>query len=442
MITKQLTKGSVCDMNKYRQLEMKKNANHRKEEYKYFVGTTLKNPLEYEIGEKMVFKIRVKYMDDYLDIPYVWYSLISDDGQAREEYIGKSTDGWFYIEASISKSGFVYVQAKACDENKELIDGISAFNGSAGADVKNILRATETPEDYLEFWDMLKAEVEATEPEVLFCEKIEDGKYPDFDAYDMRIKAPWSDYVSLTVAYPKDAKPNTLKAVFAFQGYGVGNAGVRPRQGYLSVSVNAHCMPNRESGEFYANLRDNALKGYGFNEEENKRPESTYWAKMMLRDLQAIRFFKDHELLNKKDYCFVGSSQGGMQACNMAAHFDRATAVILNVPWLSDIYGCEICGRRENRMPKGIGVTYFDTAVAAQYLKCPTYIISGLGDGTCNASTQMALFNSIKAPKYIEFYQNKVHSYTIPWDENMYVLGDSSLAGEFKEHTVEYYKYD
>ena len=201
-------------------------------------------------------------------------------------------------------------------------------------------------------------------------------------------------------------------------------------------------MPNRESGEFYANLRDNELKGYGFDEEENKHPENTYWAKMMLRDLQAIRYFKDHELLDKEHYYFVGSSQGGMQACNMAAHFDRSTAVILNVPWLSDIYGHELAGRRKNSAPKGLGVTYFDTAVAAQYLKCPAYIISGLGDATCHGSTQMALFNSIKSPKYIEFYQNKVHSFTIPWDENMYALGDSSLADKFGEHTVEFYKYN
>jgi cephalosporin-C deacetylase-like acetyl esterase len=163
---------------------------------------------------------------------------------------------------------------------------------------------------------------------------------------------------------------------------------------------------------------------------------------MMLRDLQVVRFFKDHELLDKKHYYFVGSSQGGMQACNMAAHFERASAVILNVPWLSDIYGHELAGRLENKMPKGLGVTYFDTAVAARFLKCPAYIISGLGDSTCNSSTQMALFNSIKAPKYIEFYQNKVHSYTIPWDKNVYILGDTALADKFGEHTAEYYDYN
>ena len=429
-------------MNEYRQLEMNVKTHSRREEYKYFVGSTLKNPLEYKIGEKMIFKIRVKYMDGYLDIPYILYNLTSDDGQNEEGYIEKSGDGWFYIEASIGKSGFVFVKAVACDSDKQPIDGIAVYNGSAGADVDNILRATKTPEDYCEFWHMLKSQVENTAPELLFCEKIEKNNYPDFEFFDMRIKAPQSDYVSVSVASPKDAKPGSLKLVMNFQGYGVWPAVAKPLPGYLSIAVNAHAIPNGESKEFYDDIRDNVLKGYGFDDAENQHPETTYWAKMMLRDLAAVRFFENHELLNKKDYYFVGSSQGGMQACNMAAHFDKATALIMNVPWLSDIYGHELLGRRKTRIPQGNGVRYFDIAVAAQLLKCPAYIISGLGDVTCNASTQMALFNSINSQKYIEFYQNKVHSFTIPWDRNMYSLGDGSLADKYTEHTALYYEYD
>jgi len=429
-------------MNEHRKLEMRKVTNYRKEEHKYFVGTTLKNALEYKIGEKMIFKIRAEYMDSYLDIPYIWYSIVSDDGQNEEGYIEKSDDGWFYIEASISKSGFVYVKAKACDGNKAFIKDIDDYNGSAGADVKNIFRATKTPDDYLEFWNKLKLEAETTEPEVICCDKVINEEFADFEMYDMRIKSPKNEFVSVSVAYPKGAAKNSLKFAMFFQGYGVSPTSPKPLKDYFTVYVNAHSIPNNGTEEVYADLRDNKLKDYGFGCEENNRPETTYWSKMFLRNFQALRFFENNELLNKKDYYFIGSSQGGMQACNMAAHFNKATAVILNVPWLSDIYGHEICGRRANTMPKGIGVTYFDTAVAAQYLKCPAYIISGLGDTICNASTQMALFNAIKSPKYIEFYQNKVHSFTIPWDNCMYALGDSSIADKYKEHTNDYYNWD
>lgn len=428
-------------VNPYRQLEIQRKTNHKKEEFKYFVGTTLKHPLTYEIGEKMIFRIRVKYMDDYLDIPWIQYALVSDDGQKEEGYLPKGEDGWFYIGGSISRSGFVYVQAKACDENKQLIEDIAIFSGSAGADIRHIYRATKIPEDYLDFWSRLKAEAEATEPEVLFCEKKESADQPGFEMYDMRIRAPRSEYVSVSVAYPKNAEKNSLKFAMFFQGYGVSPTVPQPLAGYFTVAVTAHCMPNGCSPEYYARLRDHALKGYGFDPEENRSPETTYWAGMLSRDLQALRFFRDHELLNKKEYYFVGSSQGGMQACNMAAHFDKSTAVILNVPWLADIDAHALMGRRENTMPKGVGVTYFDTAVAAQFLKCPAYIISGLGDPTCNASTQMALFNAISSPKYLEFYQNKMHSFTIPWDNHMYPLGDTGLAGQYPELTSAYYNW-
>lgn len=426
----------------YENLEMQRKTNKSREEYKYFVGTTLKNPLQYSINEKIVFKIRVKHMDEYLDIPYVWYSLVSDDGQNEEGYLEKAQDGWFYIEASLSKCGFVSVQAKACDEKKQIIEGITAFNGSAGADVAQILCTTKTPQDYHTFWEHLKAEVEATDPKLLFCEKIESDEHPDFEMYDMRIQAPGSEYVAVSVAYPKGSLLNSLKFAMYFQGYGVRQTMPLPMKDYLTVHVNAHSIPNRGSDAFFADIQEKILRNYGFDPEENKRPETTYWAKMFLRNLQALRYFKDHELINKKDYYFIGSSQGGMQACNMAAHFEKASAVILNVPWLADIDGHEIGGRRKNSMPKGYGVSYFDTAVAAQFLKCPAYIISGLGDCTCPASTQMALYNAIGSQKYLEFYQNKGHSYTIPWDECKYVLGDVKLADQYQEHTCAYYDFD
>ena len=400
------------------------------------------NPVPSVDIEKMIFKIRAKYMDDYLDIPYIWYSLVSDDGQKKEDYIEKSEDGWFYIETKIEKSGFVYIKARACDENKEFIEEIDDYNGSAGADVLSILRATKMPSDYNKFWDDMKKQVEETEPEVLFEKEIKDEKHPGFKMMDMRIKAPGSEYVSVSVAYPIDAQKGSLKFAMFFQGYGVNQTLPKPLKDYFTVFVDAHCMPNGESEEFYANMRDNVLKGYGFNAEENKKPETTYWAKMLLRNLQALRYFKDHELLNKKDYMFIGSSQGGMQACNMAAHFEKASAVILNVPWMADTSADLLIGRRPNSMPKGDGIAYFDTAVAAEHLNCPAYIISGLGDPTCNSATQMALFNSIKSRKYIEFYQNKTHSFTIPWDNNMYALGNSELVDEFKEHTVAYYDWN
>ena len=429
-------------MSQTKHLELPRKTNKKKEAYKYFVGSSTKDALSYKAGEEMVFKFRAWYMDDYLPIPSVRYSLIAEDGKSEEGYLACAEDGWFYIKTSISKNGFVYLKATACDAENRPIEGIEEYNASAGADVHEILCATKTPEDYAEFWSAKRAQVGSTAPQVLFSRRIEDARYPDFEIYDMRIRAAESEYASFILSYPKGAKKGSLKLAMLFQGYGVNPATPWPMDGYMTAHVCAHSMPNGESAEFYQALQSGALKRYGFDEEENKRGETTYFVKMILRDLAALHFLERHELLNGKDYIFVGSSQGGMQACNVAAQFEKATAVIMNVPGFSDVLGDSLAGRRKNAMPKGEGVAYYDTAVAAPLLKCPAYIIAGLGDPLCNASTEMALFNAIRAPKYIEFYQNKIHSFTIPWDNCVYTMGDAALTERHMDLRAMYYDWN
>jgi hypothetical protein len=106
-------------MHSFKHLELPRKTNKKKEEYKYFVGSTEKDALSYKAGEVMVFKFRAKHMDSYLPIPFVHYSLLTEDGKSEEGYKACAEDGWFYIEASISKDGFVYLKAQACDENKQ-----------------------------------------------------------------------------------------------------------------------------------------------------------------------------------------------------------------------------------------------------------------------------------------------------------------------------------
>ncbi len=48
--------------------------------YRYFTGTTQKDPLEYAVGETILFKLRAMEDDTPLAIPYISYSLIGDDG--------------------------------------------------------------------------------------------------------------------------------------------------------------------------------------------------------------------------------------------------------------------------------------------------------------------------------------------------------------------------
>lgn len=398
---------------------------------KYFVGTTEKNPLEYNIGEEIVFKIRVMELDKPFDVPYVSYTITADDGQNLEGFAEKK-DGWFYIKTTLKKCGFVTVFADACDENKKVMEDVEQYKGGAGANIFEIECGSEIPEDYEEFWQGLRDEVEAFDNEVLYCEKKEDENYPDFEMYDMRISAPEDTFVSLAVAYPKGAKKDSLKFLMFFRGHGVYPNPPIPVDGCFTIRINAHPIPNYEPEEYYKSLGENELKDYGMSYQD--RPENTYWKKLFIRNLTAVKYFKNHELINKKDYLFAGGSQGGMQAINMTAHSKIATGGIFEIVWMADIKGYKKFGRIKNQQPKGIGNTYFDSAIAAKYIKCPVFIESGLGDSICPPATQMAIHNAIKTPKYHEFYQNLWH-YTVPnRDSNIcYAIGDKKVIEEHPE---------
>lgn len=381
----------------------------------YFVGSSLKNPLTYTVDEEITFKLRVKSKQGYIDVPYVAYTLEGDDQKRSEGFAEPSEDGWFYISTSLARDGFVHLTANACDQNKEIIKRVEVFEGGAGADIDKIECAAEVPEDYFAFWDWLKGEVDKCEPEVLYEEEFFPEGIGNFRVFDMRIKMDDTHYVSLVYSYPKDAEEGSLKMYMYLPGYGRGSASPMYWDDKLTVVVNGHSILNRQPPEYYQRLTENELRAYGFNDEENKDPKTTYWAKMLMRDLQAVKYFKNHPLFNKKDITFSGGSQGAMRACNLSVHSGVATACSLNIPWMCDLAAHEKHHRLNGWRPKyQDGLRYFDTAVAARYLTCPVDVVAGLGDYICPPSGVYAMYKQIKAPKKMRFIQNKSHSSVIP----------------------------
>lgn len=381
-------------------------------QHAYFVGTTLKDPIRYTVNEPMIFKIKV--VDDNnedLSIPFIHYSVESDDGVKNDGYLSISDDGWFYITASAARDGFVHVIAEACDEHKKVIENIDKFEGGAGADVDQIKCETDVPDDYLEFWKTVKNEGYSIPEEIVFKEQFETEK--GFIACDVRYKTKYGDFLSLTYTYPENAENGSLKLLFFYQGYGVGDAFPICREGYMCVRVNTHDIYNRQSAEYYEKLKSGKCFKYGFNLDENKLPETTYWKKIFVRNMQALCYFSQHTLINGKDFEFEGGSQSAMLACNMAVHSGVATELRINVPWACDLFAIKKQNRINIpwRLPESNGLRYFDTAVAAKFLKCPVYIEAGLGDYICPPSGQMAMYNGITAPKKLRFIQNRTHSY-------------------------------
>ena len=379
----------------------------------YFEGGSTKNPLEYRVGEEMVFKLRVKCEGNYVDVPCIKYTIEGDDGEKVTGFKKPDADGWFYLTTSLKRDGFVRVIAEAYDEEENKLPRIDKFEGGAGADIEKITLATEIPEDYFEFWDWLKKETEAVAPEVIYEREFEHEKYPNYEFRDMRIKVTEDEYASCLLAWPKNATAGSLKLRYSYRGYGVSAFNeIWGIENTMLIATNAHCVPNHESPEYFANLKETTLKGFGFDKEENADPKTTYWAKMFRRNYQVFRYFKNHPLVNGRDIIFSGGSMGAMQAINMAAHTGCATECIAMVPWFSDLGAGENLGRLTGWRPAYLhGVKYFDTAVAARFIKCPISITAGLGDYVCPPSGQMALYNGVTTKKNITFIQNRTHSY-------------------------------
>lgn len=376
----------------------------------FFDGVTDKDAVSYKVGDKIIFKLRAQTQDDVLDIPYIKYSCTGDDGKKTEGTVKSADDGYFYIETSLDKCGFVRVIATALDEDFEEIKEIDIFEGGAGADIDKIECMTDIPDDYFEYWEELKKRAKSIPKEIIYEKELDvlDG----YVVKDVRFKTTAGKYLSLLYTYPKNAKKSSLKLKMSFMAYGVKSCVPEGEKDTLTVLVNSHDVENMRENEYYQYERQNTYKEYGFDEEENKSPETSYWDRMFLRDMQAFYYFRDHELLNKKEYIFIGGSQGALQASNMALHSGVATEVYLRVPWSADVFAEQKIGRMGgwNPGPQN-AMRYFDTAVAAHFLKCSVYIEAGLGDYICPPSGQCAMFNSMTCPRALRFVQNMTHPY-------------------------------
>lgn len=386
----------------------------KKESKIYFTGTTTRNPIEYKTGEPIVFKIRVEADGEYVEVPYIYYTTEGDDGEKSDGYLEPCADGYFYIETSLKRDGFVRVIAKACDENKNEIAEVDPFQGGAGADVDKIKCETDIPDDYLDFWKSLKEAAFAVPEQVLFQEEI--AAPEGFVAFSARYATPTGKYISVVYSYPKDAKEKSLKVRFSNMGYGVDDCVPFFKKGYLIVRANTHDILNGQSPEYYKE-KQKELDGYGLRDRKaNEKPETSFWYKLYFRDFQVIKYFMNHPLANRIDYVFEGGSQAAFQSVNLAAHSGIATQARLHIPWFCDIFAIQKQKRItiDWRPLEDDGLRYFDTAVGGQFLKCPVYIEAGLGDYTCPPSGQLALYNGIKAPKKLRFVQNRTHAYLSP----------------------------
>ena len=377
--------------------------------------STDKEPVSYLPNDPMTFKVQLVDDGKPLAGKTLKWSRSGDDGKSAKGEGTSSEAQPVEIKTSTDKPGFVHIEVSVFNGDgtpvKDAKNNPLKFDGGAGVEPTK-LEGYPEPADFDAFWQKQKAKLAAVPMKAELKEVA--AKKPGFKVYDVKIDCAGGKPVSGYLSIPENAKPKSLGAQVCFHGYGVGGADQQSWSGMIVLDINAHGIENGREPAYYDGLKNGALKGYAFNNEENARPETAYFNGMMLRLLRAMEYVKSRPEWNGKTLVAAGGSQGGLQAITAAALDHDVTQCNAYKPWCCDLGGIKLNRLRGWRPDYADGLGYYDTATMGKRIKCPTSITTGLGDYVCPPSGVSVLYNNIKAPKTIEYTQGSTHGYNPP----------------------------
>ena len=410
--------------------------------HKYFVATTNKPALSYKVGEEIEITVKAIFKHTPIECKNVRWQLWGDDKQYMSGTCNITPSQPLVIKTSLSKPGFLKVHVKAfTDDNGESAD-IREYFCSAGAEVEKLEVSEPKPDNYDAFWQEIENKLANFTPEIIEKKQIFDNVPEGYVCYDVKISTfvdtPASGYITM----PKEGKDFNI--TITFNGYGISCANAYYGKNTILAHFNAHGFENGVSRFEINNRYLPTLNNYGFNEEENKNPLTTYWYKMMVRNLCGLKYLKSLDQWNKKFIKASGGSQGALQATTVAAHDKDVSYLEIFIPWFCNLTA-EKYGAVGGWRPKPEeGVKYFDTVYQAQNVTCPVNIEGYLGDYTCPPSTITTLYNAFKSNyKSLTFYQGGTHL-DRPEDRERHILRyDPQFPdGQLKKGIYRHFKGD
>ena len=380
---------------------------------KYFVGGTELNALQYAPGEEMHFSVRLTDGDRQIPVPYFHVFAEGDDGR-KSEYWMTGENGEAAFTVSVECAGYVHVMVTACDADRNPLPDCDLFEGGAAAGFDRILQTGKIPADYDAFWDRVIAEeLDPVAPVEVYKEEWYSGDPGDV-VYDVRIACPGPNPVSGYLRLPRNAGARSLPVVVQYLGYNVTSAEVPNKGNAIQLCINQQGEPNGKPMAYYTELFATKYANFGFDEEENRDPDTVFFKYMILRALQAVRYCMTLPEWDGIHVKVCGGSMGGFQTIHAAAHETRITEAEAWIPWMCDLRGIQ-AGRLGGWRPApAAGLDYYDTVCAATRVLCPVEIEAGLGDYICPPSGVTALYHAFASPVRLRFLQNRTHPYTAP----------------------------
>ena len=372
----------------------------------YFYCETDKMPLDYSVGERMIFTLTIRENGATVFPDAIVRYRIEADGKPGYREGEASALRPVTVYAKCGVPGFVRLTAKLYTKDGEPFEGCGDFNGGAGASVKKIFPATPLPGDYEEYRKKISDVINGVSPVLLQKTELPSER-EGFRLFDVKIGCAGPMPVSGYLTVPE--KPGKYICKVRYKGYGVTYPLPEYEDGTAYLLTNAHGFENGKEQSYYDELAAGALKDYGMSVEENASPETSYFYYMIVRAVTAARFMTTLDCWNGSDLILCGGSQGGMQALNAASLYEKCTLCDLFVPWMCDVAADSKERLRYAKPDYARGLSYFDGTNAARYVRCETRVDAGLGDYTCQPSGVFAMYNSLKCKKSITFTQNMIH---------------------------------
>ena len=302
----------------------------------------------------------------------------------------------------------------------------------------------EEPADLMDYWDNLKAQLNALPMQVKTAPLTVPEQYQDkYTCEDVEINCLGPAPMRAYVAKPVGAKEKSLPIIILCRAAGVkgdwcrcsvnecmGNAALG--NGALSLDLNAHGMLNGQADDYYQMLEDGLLnKYYEYNAADR---ETYYFRGMYLRVLRAIAYMTSLPEWDGRRLLVIGESQGGGQAVAAAGLDPRVSAVVLNVPAMQDLGGAR--KERLSGWPQPIEnhqdlssaqldntLPYFDGSQLIRHSQAEIFCEIGLIDTTCPPSAVFSSLNNAKGKKTVKCVPYRTHAWPSGdlrphWEEN------------------------
>jgi len=378
----------------------------------------------YRKGETVTFNLRVHDPQHPLASGSVDW-VLSKDGVVPAIAQGTVAvkDGKASISGVMDEPGFL-----RCDVTYRNGKDTLTAPAVAAIDPTEIKPSLPIPDDFDAFWTQKKKEL-ATVPINAALTPIPPP--PDWcgvETYDLQadcVGVPVSGYY----ARPIDAKPKSCPAMLMVDGAGVRSTDLLSptrfaQQGFLTLAINAHGIPNGQSDEFYDDLNRGELKDYRTRGRESR--DAYYFLGMYLRVVRALDFLASQPEWDGRTLFLQGGSQGGAQALAGAALDPRVSFVLAIFPAACDHTGM-LAGRIAG-WPKLITMgpggqldpaileasRYFDCVNFASRIKAPAFVWMGFLDKVTPPTCAYAAYNRIPGRK--EIINDPYHGHDTPDD--------------------------